>query len=150
MFHPQAVIIPGGLNEAQKTTPNQNRVSLKDRKGFVKVALESGSPLVPIYTFGEIDLFDRLDSQHRPCWVIYAKIIKALFGYKITICGNYMPKQIPLVTVIGAPIEVTQKDQPTQADVDELHDKFCAELKSIFDTHKSDYYGDDSHTLIIE
>jgi Diacylglycerol acyltransferase len=31
---------------------------------------------------------------------------------------------------------VVQKDQPTQEDIDELHDRVMKTLKAMFDTHK--------------
>jgi 2-acylglycerol O-acyltransferase 2 len=36
---------------------------VKNRKGFVKVALRNGAPLGPVISFGETDLFDQLKSR---------------------------------------------------------------------------------------
>jgi hypothetical protein len=33
------------------------RIQIQDRKGFVRIAVESGTPLVPVYHFGNSKLF---------------------------------------------------------------------------------------------
>ncbi|GMH57156.1 hypothetical protein TrRE_jg12313 [Triparma retinervis] len=46
-------LIPGGFHEATIAYPGTSRVFLKNRKGFVKYALQHGFTLTPVYTFGE-------------------------------------------------------------------------------------------------
>ena len=48
-------IIPGGFHESTISSPGTDRVWLKNRKGFVKYALQNGYALQPIYVFGETD-----------------------------------------------------------------------------------------------
>ncbi|KAJ8946389.1 hypothetical protein NQ318_011795 [Aromia moschata] len=55
------VIVVGGAQEALYCKPSTNKVVLKNRKGFVRLALRHGAPLVPVYSFGETDLYDQLD-----------------------------------------------------------------------------------------
>ncbi len=48
--------------------------------------------------------------------------------------ANY---QTPIAMVIGEPIPVKQVANPTEAQVDELHQKFIEALQSLFDEYKS-------------
>ena len=50
-------IFPGGQQEQLRTTHGKEIVYVKRRKGFVKLALEFGVPLVPAYVFGASDLY---------------------------------------------------------------------------------------------
>ncbi|XP_058457667.1 2-acylglycerol O-acyltransferase 2-A-like isoform X3 [Malaya genurostris] len=53
------VIIVGGAAESLNCRPNDYRLVLKKRKGFCRIALQTGSPIVPVINFGELDLFDQ-------------------------------------------------------------------------------------------
>ncbi len=44
---------PGGATEALYASPGRNTVVLKKRLGFVKLAIQKGAYLVPVYAFGE-------------------------------------------------------------------------------------------------
>lgn len=55
-------LLPGGAAEAFYCRPGNYRIVLKKRKGFIKLALKNGSPLVPVLSFGETDLFTQLDN----------------------------------------------------------------------------------------
>lgn len=46
-------LVPGGFEEATMTTTKENRVFIKQRKGFIKYALEYGCTIHPVFTFGE-------------------------------------------------------------------------------------------------
>jgi 2-acylglycerol O-acyltransferase 2 len=51
------VLIVGGVEEVLNVHPNTYVLTLKNRKGFVKAALQTGSSLVPVFSFGENDLY---------------------------------------------------------------------------------------------
>ncbi|KAK6023792.1 diacylglycerol acyltransferase [Ostertagia ostertagi] len=56
------VIAVGGAEEALEARPGAHKLKLLTRKGFVKLALQYGASLVPVYSFGENDLFYQLDN----------------------------------------------------------------------------------------
>jgi len=49
-------VLPGGEAEQMLTQFNKQRVFVQKRKGFVKLAIEHGASLVPVYSFGETDM----------------------------------------------------------------------------------------------
>lgn len=55
------LLIPGGVSESYLSKPGVYKVILKSRKGFVKLALKHGSPIVPAISFGETDLFGQVE-----------------------------------------------------------------------------------------
>lgn len=52
-----AVIVVGGAEESLEARENNFNLILKTRKGFVKLAIREGANLVPIYGFGENELY---------------------------------------------------------------------------------------------
>ena len=51
------LIFIGGEKEQLMTEVGKHKIFLKNRKGFVKLAIEYGIPLVPMYAFGENDCY---------------------------------------------------------------------------------------------
>jgi hypothetical protein len=50
-------VYPGGEREQIATERGKHKAFLSSRKGFIKLAMEEGASLVPVYAFGETDLF---------------------------------------------------------------------------------------------
>lgn len=57
-----ATLVVGGAAESYYSRPGQYRILVKKRKGFVKLALRNGAPLVPCISFGETDLFNQVNN----------------------------------------------------------------------------------------
>lgn len=52
-------IVLGGAGEALVSTPGSNRLILKKRLGFVRLAIRQQASLVPVFSFGETDVYDQ-------------------------------------------------------------------------------------------
>ena len=53
-----------------------------------------------------------------------------------------LPRQ-PLATVVGRPIFVDKKvEKPTQAEIDELHERYLKALRELWDEYKDVFYAD--------
>src|SRR5690606_24731801 len=46
------VVFPGGEHEAFRPVWKRNQIDFRERKGFIRLALESGTPIVPMVTHG--------------------------------------------------------------------------------------------------
>jgi 2-acylglycerol O-acyltransferase 2 len=49
------VVFPGGLDEANTLGTTAGDVRIKTRTGFVRLAVKHGVPVLPTFTFGELD-----------------------------------------------------------------------------------------------
>ncbi|XP_063908655.1 2-acylglycerol O-acyltransferase 2-like isoform X2 [Zophobas morio] len=142
------ILYPGGAAEAICARPGQHRIVLKERKGFVKIALKTGASLVPVFTFGEVELFDQIQNPLIcRCQLLWKKLFRYTLalplgsGFFQTSFG-LIPRRKPLFTVVGQPIDVARVENPTQEEIDELHQKFIKQLVNLFDTYKYDYLVD--------
>ena len=52
------VLVPGGARESLNGDKDRIRLVLNNRKGFIKMALETGVSLVPTFSFGEQRVYD--------------------------------------------------------------------------------------------
>ncbi|XP_063909876.1 2-acylglycerol O-acyltransferase 2-like [Zophobas morio] len=145
---------PGGAAETMYARPGQHKLVLKHRKGFVKIALKTGASLVPVFTFGEIDLFDQI--QH-PLVCRFQLFLKKLFHFTFALplgsgffqtSFGLIPRRKPLFTVVGLPIDVVRVENPTQEEIDELHQKFIKQLVHLFNTYKYDYLVDPEASVL--
>jgi hypothetical protein len=57
----------GGMAELFLASPTEEKLFLKQRKGFVKLALRTGSEIVPIYYFGNSSAL-KVRTFVRLCW----------------------------------------------------------------------------------
>ena len=65
------VIVVGGAQEALDARPGSYRITLLDRKGFVRKALQFGADLVPVYSFGENEIFNQKPNPSGRCVPLY-------------------------------------------------------------------------------
>ncbi|VDL79847.1 unnamed protein product [Nippostrongylus brasiliensis] len=151
------VLVVGGAEEALDARPGYHVLTLKRRKGFVRLALETGAQLVPCYSFGENEIFDQAENPKGSTTRMIQTTLKKLLGFSPPIfygrgVFNYnfglLPYRKPINTVLGAPIKVTKVDHPTQEQVDELHKLYITKLQELFDTHKTKY-GVTSNTQLV-
>lgn len=130
------VVIPGGLAEAILSSPTEPAVLLKARLGFVKLAIQNGTQLVPVYGFGETSLFHQISF-----WRQLRLRLSRLTGFPCTIFaglwGTPAPVNHPVRVVVGAPIQVPHKPDPTAEEVAHLHAQYMDQLVTLYNTHKA-------------
>ena len=110
----------------------------RKRKGFVKLALRTGTPLLPVYSCGNTEVFsawfDGLGLMER----VSRKLQAAIFLY----WGRFMlpiPRRVNITMIIGTPILVERAagGEPTQEQVDALHARFLREVEGLYERHKA-------------
>ncbi|KJH47834.1 diacylglycerol acyltransferase [Dictyocaulus viviparus] len=153
------VIVVGGAEEALDAHPNMHRLTLLSRKGFIKEALRSGASLVPVYSFGENDLFDQVRNPKGSLMRRFQTWFKKLTGISLPLFYGrglfqlnfgFMPHRRPVNTVVGAPIPVTKASEVTDEEVNRLHERYCEALTELFEQNKTRFGVDKETKLIID
>eukprot|EP00747_Dinoflagellata_sp_TGD_P188822 gnl/TRDRNA2_/TRDRNA2_48350_c0_seq1.p1 gnl/TRDRNA2_/TRDRNA2_48350_c0~~gnl/TRDRNA2_/TRDRNA2_48350_c0_seq1.p1 ORF type:complete len:368 (-),score=27.45 gnl/TRDRNA2_/TRDRNA2_48350_c0_seq1:80-1183(-) len=153
-------LAPGGAKESLECTPGTMRLFLQRRRGFVKLALQTGAALVPVIGFGENELYATVQFRQGSLCRRLQEILQACLGFALPLfCGRrwmpLLPKRLPVSTVVGAPVRLAAgpsdaaadggcgpcelKPEPTVEAVAELHEKYCEALRSLFETHKAEH-----------
>ena len=131
------LLYPGGIKEQLMTERGKHTVYLKNRKGFIKLALQHGCTLVPIYIFGESDLY-----HHWSIALGFRQWIANHWSAAIMILSGslgLLPYRVPITGVSGPPITVKQIEHPSQKEIDDLHDTYVKALVDLFDSQKATY-----------
>lgn len=148
------LLLPGGEAEQIRTIYQKERIFVKVRKGFIKLALQYNVPVVPIYVFGVNDYYKTSSfGMNIRLW-----FVKNL-GICIPLCHGISPLcpyPVQTTIVVGSPIQHPHKNNnstdnhhpPTQEMIDQYHEQFCQELIHLFDHHKHQLgYG--NRTIVI-
>lgn len=152
------VIVVGGAAESLDCAPGINSVTLKKRKGFVRLALEKGSDLVPVYSFGENDAYKQVIFDEGSWWRNAQRRLQKIIGFAPCVfhgCGvisdswGIMPYCKPITTVVGEPITVPKVEEPTQDVVDMYHAMYIRSLRCLFDKYKTRFGLKESDVLYV-
>ena len=137
-----SVLVVGGAAEALLTEKESLRLVLMARKGFIKLAIQSGASLVPSFTFGERSLYSVLSLDSRPILKAAQSAFKRVTGVAPCIfAGRFglMPQRRPLTVVVGSPISVMRSSDPSPEYIDQVHAEYMEQLERLYETHKHKY-----------
>ncbi|KAF9497753.1 DAGAT-domain-containing protein [Pleurotus eryngii] len=141
-------IIVGGAAESLSARPGTADLTLRRRLGFIKIAIQRGADLVPVFSFGENDIYQQMPNE--PGTTIYAlqKKFQSIFGFTLPMFHgrgllNYnlglMPYRRRIVAVTGKPIHVKQCDHPSSEEIFRIQKIYIDELTRIWDTYKDEF-----------
>lgn len=146
------VLVVGGAAEICDTRRDSYVLTLKRRKGFIKVALETGSDLVPVFGFGQNNLFPLIGGDYNSRFSRFQRWLYSKLRSGICCCWGFtwcLPERSPIVVVVGSPIPVEKVVNPTQEIIDNLHSRYIAELTELYEKHKNQYHPTDKSVLMI-
>eukprot|EP01066_Platyproteum_vivax_P010223 Platyproteum_vivax@DN4553_c0_g1_i1.p2 len=145
------VFIPGGVSEMFARLKTQEEcLCLKNRKGFIKVAMQTESPIVPVYAFGQADTYHPmfLTSWLQP---IANKLRMALPPF----WGRFslpVPFRLPLLYIVGRPVSTAggmmADGSVNPAAVSRIQSVLMKEFERLFTAYR-DVYGWGGRTLRI-
>ena len=137
--HNAVMLQPGGVAEMFYGTESE-QIILDKRKGFCKIALQTGACIVPCYAFGANEVYTRyfgptslaarLSSVLRTSLVVWTGRWGVPFGP--------VPHLVKLLVVLGAPLEVGPPvAEPSPEQILALHARYVSALQALFEKYKA-------------
>jgi 1-acyl-sn-glycerol-3-phosphate acyltransferase len=136
------IVWPGGEKDAMRNWRKRDQAVLGGRKGFVRQAMRSGVPIVPVATVGGHDtVFVLSEGQFLAKWTGLGKRLRGanmpiIAGFPFPLAVEILPAHIPLPAKIRTefldPIEVDS--DPERLDDQEYVDKIYNEVESAIQT----------------
>lgn len=151
-------IVVGGAAESLSARPGTADLTLRKRLGFIKVAIQHGADLVPVFSFGENDIYEQMPNEKGTTVYALQKKFQSVFGFTLPLFHgrgllNYnlglMPYRRQIVAVIGKPIHVTQSDKPHIDEVMRIQKLYIDELTRIWNTYKDQFAKARTRELVI-
>ena len=139
------LLCPGGQDEQLETIYGRERVFLRKRAGFIRLAIIHQVPVVPAFCFGSSDLYytSRFAHPLRNWLVRNLRVALPLYSGGPGLFMYPTPMGFPLPKaqsiVFGDPITFPHAAEPTSKEVSQAHEAFIAALTNLFDTHKAAY-----------
>ena len=117
---------------------------------------------MPVFSFGENEVYtaqlsslastsnlvlkiDRLALKYTTLrshrfWIRLGIEFVSSLKYFVSIFTT-LPRRVPIVTVVGAPIHVNKviNGEPSQEQIDKLHEEYIEALTQLYNTHKAQY-----------
>ena len=123
------MLAPGGIYEALVAHPGMKRIPWERRMGFVRLAVETGTPIVPTYCSGINDVY--FNSKFLLKWRIklleWTRISLPLF-----LGLGLLPLPKKLMHIVGRPIPVRrQKSETKQHCIQRIHREVVAALREM-------------------
>jgi len=148
------VFVPGGVQEVTMIDLNRPKdlvLYLKSRKGFIKLALENGNPIIPCFCFG----LDRSYGYWIPRGGLLNQISRTIGFVPLVFWGRFgipfgIPRPTKLHNIIGKPIKIPCEGMEVKNEsVEKYHALFLTEIEALFESHKeAEGYGDRTLRII--
>ena len=134
----------GGIAEmmlgSTKGKLHSDDIYIAKRRGFIRLALTTGTDLMPAYFFGNSRIIPKLDSP-------FLAAVSRRIHFSLVPFVPILRRQ-KVVAVFGTPIHVDRVPNPTRLQIDDLHTRFCDEIQRIFDQYKH-LIGWDDYKLLM-
>jgi 1-acyl-sn-glycerol-3-phosphate acyltransferase len=134
------LVYPGGDYETFRPTWHADQIEFGGRKGFIKLALEQGVPIVPVVAVGgqETALFvtrgERVAELTRLADLTRIKVLPVAIGPPFGVSLLDLPARIPLpakITIeVMAPIDLRDRFGPG-VEHDEIYDETTDEMQDV-------------------
>ncbi|XP_028654079.1 2-acylglycerol O-acyltransferase 2-A [Erpetoichthys calabaricus] len=153
-----AVVAVGGAPESLEARPGALTLQVLSRKGFIKMAISNGANLVPVFSFGENELFNQMQNPQGSMLRNIQERLQKIMGVALPLFHargvfqysfGLLPFRKPIFTVVGRPIPVQKNPNPSKEEIDKLHAKYLESLIQLFEEHKAQHGIEDHKHLVL-
>ena len=151
------VLVPGGASEALYTHQGEFTIVLKNRRGFLRLALITGCSIVPCLGFGENDLFHMLSRSHlqtneptpRSTFFRLQMSFKEMTSFSLPIATHVFPWRKKITVVVGNPIDIPLIKNPDDELIGDYNIMYCKEIEKLYYQNREKYgYGKVALTIL--
>ena len=149
-------LAPGGAKESLECVPGTMRLFLKRRRGFARLALETGATLVPVIGFGESEVYRTIQFKPGSRCRRVQDALQAKLGFALPLFAGrgwlpLMPDRVPVCTLVGAPVRPADEGGAAglEDSVAVLHAQYCEALQDLFVAHRAEYGADSVELQIV-
>ena len=140
-------VFPGGAKEGLYSNPDIDWLDLSRRLGFIRLAIRYNIPVVPCYTFNEVDSFTQVSfsllEQHYSLIHWFRQCFQRTFGIAAPLFCGLVPKRNTTsggVTVVGKPIDLpVHSDEPSEKEVRLCLEIYINAVKALYAEHSAKY-----------
>ncbi|KAI0305803.1 DAGAT-domain-containing protein [Multifurca ochricompacta] len=141
-------IVVGGAAESLSAHPGTADLTLRKRLGFIKLAIREGADLVPVFSFGENDIYEQMPNEKGTTLYAIQKKFQNIFGFTLPLFHgrgilNYnwglLPYRRQIIAVVGRPVHVQKMEKPNVEQIREVQEAYIAELMRIWNTYKDEF-----------
>jgi hypothetical protein len=142
------LLVPGGQQEMMESQSKMEEIRIITKHvGFIRIAMQSGTPLVPVLSFGEVEVMDfvRVPSLQK-FFISRVGIPVPFFPYGLL--GFPVPRPVPITVVFGKPILVKKDLNPSPEKVREISSRYFKQIEEMFAKYKVEAHAA-NHRLIL-
>lgn len=131
---------PGGIPEQLRTDHRREVAYFPPNLSFCRLALVHGTPLLPVYIFGENQCYETNSSAQRLARAVHAACgLPAVVPFGRFGLPSLLPRSTDVHVRFGRPVPVGPPTaEPTAAQVRELFGRYVHELRRVFDENARD------------
>lgn len=118
------MVMPGGAREGIKKPEDKYKLNWEGRTGFIKIAQETGAPIIPSFCYGIDDIYE---------WILNKTGRKTEeIGVPLLIGLGILPLPAKLTQVVSKPIYVTKGEDP-----EEVKKRIISKMKGLYKKAKA-------------
>jgi len=126
----------GGVREINYIDPRKFTLCIKNRKGIFRLAIETGTPIYPVITYGQNEMYGIIKMPFTsfsipvPTWNSCKNWLGLFYG----------PLKNPLRTFVGPAVDPGAQREATDSEIETLREKYFEALRELYAaTRPADY-----------
>lgn len=129
-------LVGDGIAGIFQSNHDDEVIALKRRKGLAKLALRTGAPVLPCYSLGNTAAFSAWFDSYGVMEWLSRKAQASIFFYWGRF-GLPIPHRVNITMIVGNMVLVEKVDEPSEDQIQVLHDKILDGFRDAFDSHKA-------------